>query len=316
MMTSLKEVIVNELHKGARKHFTRRKFIMRGIDETWQVDLLDMQNYARSNANHKYLLTCIDCFSKFAFAVPIKDKTGVSTAKAMESIFQSSGRRPVNLMSDFGREFYCKPFKSLMTTYNINHYSSYSDLKCSIVERFNRTLRQILWKMFSMNGDHKYYLKITEVLKLYNSRIHSTIKMAPENVTKSDEHRLLQTVYNYNKVVKKSRYRVGDFVRISKYKKLFEKSCTGNWGPEIFQIERISRISPPEMYYLVDYQKEPVRGGFYAAQLQKVTHKAGYLIEKILKKRGQKLFVKFLGFNSSHNQWVDADSIDSSKSAS
>lgn len=132
-MTNLKEDIVNELHKPARKYYQRRHVFMKGIDDHWQADLVELIQYEKENKNFKYLLTVIDCFSKFAFAVPVKDKTGNSVSNAMESIFIESNRKPNILQTDNGREFYCKPFQNLMKKYKIHHYSTYSHMKVIIL---------------------------------------------------------------------------------------------------------------------------------------------------------------------------------------
>lgn len=75
--------IVNELHKPARKKFVRRLVTVRGIDDLWQADLVDMGAYSSVNKNFRFLLTVIDAFSKYAWALPIKDKSVAEVAKAM-----------------------------------------------------------------------------------------------------------------------------------------------------------------------------------------------------------------------------------------
>ena len=101
------------MHKPARRNYPRRKFEMRGIDETWQADLVDMQLYARENTGFKYLLTIIDVFSKFAWVVPSKSKTGEDITEAMKSVLVK-GRAPKNLQVDQGSEFYNSKFKPLL----------------------------------------------------------------------------------------------------------------------------------------------------------------------------------------------------------
>ena len=77
-----KKVVVEELHKSARRNYQRRKFDMRGIDETWQADLVEMQPYARENKDYRYMLTVIDVFSKYAWAVPVKRKSADNVTAA------------------------------------------------------------------------------------------------------------------------------------------------------------------------------------------------------------------------------------------
>ena len=122
---------LKELHTPARRNYQRRKFTVRGLDETWQTDLVEMQLYARENTGYRYMLIVIDVFSKYAWAVPVKQKTGSDVTAAMKSILQQ-GRKPINLQTDRGKEFYNATFQSLMQRYGINLYSTYSNLKASI----------------------------------------------------------------------------------------------------------------------------------------------------------------------------------------
>ena len=135
-MDHQKKVVVEELHKPARRNYQRRKFDMRGIDETWQADLVEMQPYARENKDYRYMLTVIDVFSKYAWAVPVKRKSADNVIAAMKLVL-SQDRAPTNLQTDRGKEFYNSSFQNLMKQYKINLYSTYSNLKASICERFN-----------------------------------------------------------------------------------------------------------------------------------------------------------------------------------
>lgn len=128
-MANLRKDIISELHKPARKNFKRRHVIMRGIDDHWQADLVELGAYEKDNNHFRYLLTVIDCFSKFAFALPLKDKKGRSVTDAMESIFIKFNRFPKLLQTDAGVEFYSRPFQRLMKRYHIHHYSTYSHMK-------------------------------------------------------------------------------------------------------------------------------------------------------------------------------------------
>lgn len=178
------------------------------------------------------------------------------------------------------------------------------------MERFNRSYKALMYRMFSMQGKYVWHDKVNHLLDIYNSRKHRTIGMAPKDVTEKDEARLLNTVYNYpRETTKKPRFNVGDYVRLSKYKGVFEKKYTPNWGVEIFQIAKRNLIIP-ETYNLVDDRKEEITGKFYSHELQRVKHKDGYLIEKIIRKKGNKLYCKFLGFDTSFNGWVDSSTVD------
>lgn len=302
-----RRAVINELHSQARKNFKRRRVIMKGIDDHWQADLVEMRNYSSLNKGYCYLLTVIDTFSKYAWAAALKTKTAAEVTKAMNNIF-ILGRVPKNLQTDDGKEFFNRDFKSLMQKHSINHYSTYSTLKASIVERFNRTLKGMMWKEFSYNGTY-YWINIYKKLVIdYNNNTHRTIKMAPINVIAANEKELLNTVYSHLKLFNGSKFHVGDHVRISKYKHIFEKGFTPNWTTEIFKIKNIQNTNPTT-YILQDYQGAEIKGGFYEEELRKTRFPNFFLVEKILKRRVDKVFVKWLGFSNEHNSWINKDDV-------
>lgn len=185
--------LVKELHKPARRNYQRRHFDIRGIDETWQADLVEMQPYEKVNKGYKYILTVIDIFSKFAWAVPVKSKKGEDVAAAMESVLDN-GRVPKNLHVDRGKEFYNTHFENLMKRYKINLYSTFSNLKASICERFNRTLKNKMWMQFSLQSNYKWIDILKDLILSYNDTRHQTIRMKPKDVTKQNETELLFNV--------------------------------------------------------------------------------------------------------------------------
>lgn len=304
-----REQVVNELHKSSRKNFPRRRVVLKGIDDLWQADLVDMNSFAKFNHDNKYILTIIDGFSKYAWGVPLKNKSSLSIIQSFESVFKNYKRAPRNLHTDFGTEFYNKHFEKLMKKFNINHYSTYSHLKASIVERFNRTLKSKMWKMFSYRGSYKWIDKIDYLLEEYNNTKHRTIKLAPVDVnSKKIEKKLLNTVFKITHKLVKNRYKVGDYVRVSKYKGVFEKGYTPNWSPEIFKIMGVCNKFPVT-YKLEDYQHKPIAGRFYETELQKTKNHTAFLIEKVLKKKNNRLYVKWYGFDNSHNSWINKTEI-------
>lgn len=305
-----KEVIVNELHKNVRKNFKRRRVVMFGINDLLQADLVEMIPYRKENKNFRYLLTVINVFTKFAWAKPIKAKTANDVAVAFNSILNSIPYTPNNLQTDAGKEFFNSKFKKLMLDFNINHYTTYSKLKASIVERFNRTIKSKMWKQFSLQGSYKWITIIKDIVKEYNNTYHRTIKMAPNNVKKADEKRLLTTVYSNIKTFKRGKFKVNDYVRISYNPTLFEKGYTPNWSTEIFQIRKV-QLTNPVTYLLSDYQQNNINGGFYEHELQLCRYPNTYLVEKVLRKNKGQLFVKWLGFDPTHNSWIDQNDLKS-----
>lgn len=170
--------VVEEIHHNARTFFPRRSYVMRGVNDTFQADLIEMIPFANQNNGYKYILMVIDVFSKHAWAKGIKDKSGKEVTKAMSSIFKENPHHvPRNLHTDEGKVFYNQHFQILMKTHKINHYSTYSKMKASIVERLNRTILTKLWRQFSLQGSHKWLKHLQPIIRSYNSTIHRTIKM-------------------------------------------------------------------------------------------------------------------------------------------
>lgn len=307
-----KRDLVEELHSSARKNFRRRKTNMRGIEDTIQADLVEMIPYAKENRNHRYILTAINIFSKMGYARPLKTKTGVEVAAALKSIIDSLDHRIRYLHVDAGKEFYNQNVTKLLDEYDIKRYSTFSSKKAAICERFNRTLKSRMWKEFSMNGSYKWIGMLDKLIKDYNLSYHRTIKRRPIDVSFANEQLLLNTVYNYKSDVyfgKKPKFMEGDPVRISKYKHVFEKGYTPNWTTEVFRIRKVQENTDPVTYLLSDYRGEDVSGSVYEHELLLVKHPDLYLVEKILRKRGTQAYVKWLGFDSSHNSWVDSNTI-------
>ena len=196
----MKQQVVKELHTPARRNYQRCKFTVRGLDEIWQADLVEMQSYARENNGYRHILTVIDVFSKYAWAVPVKQKTDSDVTAAMKSILQQ-GRKPTNLQTDRSKEFYNATFQSLMQRYGINLYSTYSNLKASICERFNRTLKQKMWMQFSFRGKYKWLDILSNLLKLYNNSKHRTTGMKPKDITLTNEAEVLAKFTPQTKVI-------------------------------------------------------------------------------------------------------------------
>lgn len=306
-VTDVKKQVVEEIHKPARINFMRRRVIIKGLNDLFQADLVDMKEYSRENKGYKYILVVINCFSKFVWALPLKTKTGTEVTRAMEKILKEVS--PKNLQTDAGLEFFNQHFQKLMKRFNVNHYNVFSEKKASIVERVNRTLKNMMWKEFSLQGHYKWLNILIKIVNQYNNKKHRTINMKPSQVTQKDEKRLLETAYNRIKMTDlKQKFKVGDHVRISKVRGVFDKKYMPNWSTEIFQVKKV-QLTNPTTYLLTDSNNVDVLGGFYEKQLQKVKYPDAYLVEKIIKKKGDKVLVKWLGFSNKHNSWIKNSNI-------
>jgi len=162
------------MHKPVRKKFTRRKTFAKGINDVFQADLADMQSLARYNDGYRYILTCIDVFSKRAFAIPLKDKRGSSLVEAFEKIFNRV--TPVVLQTDRGTEFLNVQVQDLFKSHDIHHYWSLNDdIKAACVERFNRTLKTRMYRYFTAENTNRWIDVLQSLVDSYNKSYPRTI---------------------------------------------------------------------------------------------------------------------------------------------
>lgn len=305
-----KQGVINEIHKAARRNFPRRSVILKGIDDLWQADLIDIKSYQKVNKSFKFILVVIDAFSKYAWVVPLKSKTKNEVSLAFENILKA-GRRPVNLQTDMGTEFYNDVFQRLMKIWNINHYSTYSSKKASIVERLIRTLKGKLFKYFSYVGNYKWLGRpLCDVVNNYNHTVHRTTKYKPSEINKLNESIVANNIQSGQNSLPtlKPKFCVGDVVRISKYKGEFQKGYAPNWSTELFTILKVLHFQPTT-YYIQDQHGIPIKGCFYEYELQKTNYPNIFLVEKVIKKRRNKVFVKWLGLSPKENSWIDRNNI-------
>lgn len=305
-MSSVKRQIVNELHRSCRKNFPRRKTQIRGYGDLWQIDLIEMQPYEDINKGYRYILVVIDCYSKYVWVRPLKNKTGVEVASKMKSILNKAGYIPKNIQSDHGTEFYNKYFTKLMKDKHVNHYSAYSTKKAAIVERVIKTIKHWIYKEFSTRGEFKWIDILTTIIDRYNNKVHRTTGMKPSAVGPNTKLRIFS--YRDEEALSKHKFNIGEIVRISKYKGVFDKGYSASWSSELFKVKKVKQTNPVT-YLLEDMDGKPIQGGFYEFELQKTKFPDTYLVEKILKTKGDKVFVKWLNFGNKFNSWIEKDTI-------
>lgn len=255
------------IHKPRRIYIPRNKTYVTTANEVFQADLIDLRSLRRHNKGHKYILTVIDVLSKYAWSFPLKNKTSKEVLTAFKKVIKE--RKPLRLNVDQGSEFLSKVFKDYLKEEDIQLYTSVGQIKCAVIERFNRTLKDKMFKLFTKTKKFNYVNSLTKIMKAYNSTVHSSIGFAPKNVNIQNEHLVWQRLYGKQKPAKKPKLKVGDFVRLSKSKPLFEKGYKGYWTKEIFIVSKILYRNPV-CYNVKDFNNEEIRGAFYEYELQKV----------------------------------------------
>jgi hypothetical protein len=311
------EELANELHAPVKRKFQRRRVISYGVDDVWSCDLVEMQEWSKQNKGYRYMLNVVDVFSKFAWSVKLLDKKGKTVLEAFEQIVDSSGRKPKHIWVDEGKEFYNKDMDAWIKENNITRYSTHGEHKSAVVERFNRTLKTMMWKRFTAENTRNWIDMLDKLIFKYNNTKHSTIKMTPTDARgasggeRSDSRtggaangKLMYNPLPYS-APPKPKFSVGDQVRISRIKGIFEKGYLPNWSEALYTIHDVKATSPIT-YILKDMKGEIVEGGFYTEELQRSKQEV-FRIEKVLRKKQingvEHGLVKWLGYDKNFNEW-------------
>ena len=242
---------------------------------------------------------------KYEWVVPIKDKKVTSIVNAFEKIISEGSeaeskrrRKPNKIWVDQGSDFYNNSFKDFLKINNIEMYSTYNEGKSVVAERFIRTLKNKIFKDMATISNNVYFDVIDDTVDKYNNTVHKTIKMKPIDVT-DDSY----SEYNEDVNKKYPKFKVCDHVRISKYKNIFAKGYAPNWSQEVFVVSKIKN-TVPWAYLINDLSGEKITGSFYEKELKK-TSQEELRIENVLKRKGDKLYVKWKGYDNRFSSWID-----------
>ena len=179
-------------------------------------------------------------------------------------------------------------------------YSTNNEGKSVVAERFIRTLKSKIYKYMTSISKNVYIDKLDYIVNEYNNTYHTTIKMKPIDVK---DNAYINTDKDTND--KDPKFKVGDRVRISKYKNIFAKGkgYAPNWSEEVLVITKVKN-TVPWTYVINDLNGEEITGTFYENELQK-TNQEEFRIEKVIKRKGDKIYVKWKGYDNSFNSWID-----------
>ena len=299
---------MDELHKPIKCNFTQRCIITTSIDKIWCSDLVEMQQFSKWNKGYRYLLMVLDLFSKYGWIVPLKDK-GETVTEAFKTIFKE-GRKPQYLWPDKGKE-YNKNMKELLEKNGITLYSTENEETSSVCERWNRTIKTKMWKQFTVQGNTVYLDILPKILSQYNNTKHSSINMTPiEASKKKNESTMYFNLYgDMEQLSSKPRFKVGDKVRISKYKrKVFDKGYTLNWTEEIFLVDKIQSTNPIT-YRLKDLNNEEIQGSFYEPELLKAKQYVFHIDKVIWRNYKRQALVKWLGYSDDFHSRIPLSSL-------
>ena len=167
------------LHKPVRYRFRRRRVVVGAINHQWQADLVDMSRLKRYNDDHTFLLTVIDVFSKKAWSIALKNKSASSLTAAFRRLLRNNDG-PQTMQTDKGKEFLNRQLQDFLKQKGIRHFTTHNeDTKACIVERFNRTLKTLMWKYFTKYQTLRYLDMVQHPVDSYNASYHRSIGMSP-----------------------------------------------------------------------------------------------------------------------------------------
>ena len=257
------------LHKPIRRRFPRNKVVAYAIDSHWQADLCDMRRLKTHNSHYQYILTVVDVLSKHAWAEPIKRKTPEEVQRAFRKILDESGRQPHSLMTDRGNEFKgC--FQRFLSERQIRFYFAPNPvIKAANVERFNRTLKNKIWRYFTLHKTKRWVDALPTIMHTLNHSLSRPIGMRPVDVSAKNERLVWQRLYGDIRPKKQPKFKflVGDRVRVARWRKVFDKGYTPTFTREVYTVvECLPRQYP--VYRLQDEDGKVIPGVFYAQQLQ------------------------------------------------
>ena len=249
----LTKVFIDEIYsKPPRKNYPTKKIVYNNIDEIWSIDLADMIDYKISNnQGYRYIFIVIDNFSKYLFAIPLKNTYSQTITNEFSNILTKSKRKPLKLESDRGSEFYKSIYQNFLKSKNIHHYSRYTDKGPSIAERVIRTVRNFLKKPVFEKGNGNWISELPSVIKKYNNTIHHSTKMKPIDASKKSNQKLVYNNLQDRRVKRQPKFKLGDLVRTADIKRVFSKGDSTNYSYKLYTITEVIHNSIPS--YRLDY---------------------------------------------------------------
>ena len=281
-----------------------------------EIDLIDATKLSKANEGMKFILVLIDAFSRELWLHPQPTKNAKDTLKSLSILLEKSGM-PHRIRGDSGREFLNKLIENKIEANGIKYINVTNEKsKAAFAERVICTFKKKLYKYLHSNQTERYIDVLQDLVDSYDNTYHNTIKMKPNDVNKSNELKLWMRLYlpTFLKAGKPPKYKIGDTVRITKYRKKFDKEHEMQWTQELHTIAKVI-YALPMRYQIKDLKGEPITGSFYEAELQPVyKHKhTKFNIDEILDERGEgrgkQYLVSWQGYPAKFNEWVNASDV-------
>ena len=303
------------------KRFERLPTLASGLHTDWQADLAVLNDLANENENNCYILVCIDVFSRKLFTTPVKTKSSEDMIQGFERIFKQSKFIPWQICTDGGKEFTSHKVQNYFKTKQIKHFVllTSTDFHAGVVERANRTLKERIYRYFTNTGKRCWIKVLPRLTNAINNSINRTLGRAPNDITFENAYKLsrenCEKHFSQNEHIKlKIPLKIGQHVRVGKFKNTFEKGYLPNFTDQIYTISRVRQYvknsNIPITYKVVDEKGKELKGWCYSSELSPVVknEKTVYRIDKILRKKKKNgetwLYVQWTGYDDSYNSWI------------
>ncbi|KAL3082378.1 hypothetical protein niasHT_001639 [Heterodera trifolii] len=252
------------LHRQAKRRYRRLPTLAPGLHTEWQADLAIFDRLAKQNRGYQYLLVCIDTLSRQVFVEPVKTKTSVNMIRAFGRIFKRSKYIPWKVLTDQGKEFTARAVQQFFRTNDVEHFCMLTSpqFHAGMAERANRSIKERLYRYFTERNTYTWIDVVQYIVRAINHSLNSTIGMRPADVNFKNAEALRQKLHNAaeNVVRRQPRYRVGDRVRIEKYKHVFQKGYLPRFTNELFTVAEVHTERSPVVYRLRDDHNEIISG--------------------------------------------------------
>ena len=310
----------HSLHRKSFKNYKCNSLFFPRVNHQFVADLIDMAAYAKYNSGYKYILCVMDGMSRYLYCRKLKTKKGSEVLEAFQEIFKEADLFPVVLTTDKGLEFISKPTLDYFKKNKIKYFTSYGRKKCSNIERLNRTLKTMFYRCFDKNLNREWIGLLDKIVKTYNSNHHRSISMTPSEAQDPINAVLLSE--NYYKKIKKIKFekaflKKGDIVRINIDRGPLSKKYEMAWSRALYRVASKPKynVGGYRPSYVIEYLNgTPINGTFSPEELLKVD-KATFLdsynfpIYKVLKQKGSKSLVRWLGYDEKDDSWIPSKNI-------
>lgn len=315
----LKKQRTYTLYRPTARRFPRLRTIPTGLNTDWQADLTLFNAIKDFNDNYKYILVCVDVLSRKIYAEPVKEKSAQHMRPAFDAIFERSGTLPWKLFTDRGLEFESREMLQYFEKKDILKFRAHTNkvLKATVAERANRTIKDRLYKYFSQRNTLRWMDVLQKIVDAINHSVCRSTGMRPIDVNEANAPDLRRRIYGDTRhaAVRKTKFNVGDQVRVVKKKVLFTKGLAP-YSDVIYTVAAVLKHKRPVVYLLKDYFNRPLKGYFYEKELVKTVPftETSTRIARISRQRMRngrmEGYVQWLNHPPEYNTWEPLESLE------